>query len=847
MLKKIVQTVYKTIFFTNIIMRKRNKYQSLNLNFMKKMYNFLLLLFLAGTGFQSMAQINPGTNNLKHQWTFDDATGKDLVGKADGVPEGTATFTSKALSTVNGGFMSFSGTEIAINSYPEITTEVWFTPSGLNTTACNVLSYFGNTTGTLGTDYIFTSPSSCNRIRAAISCGNTTTPWSAENFVSQSGYIDDSKIHHMVATFSATTVTFFIDGVSLGSQEYTGSNALSAIGTQFAYLAKGGYSSDPTWKGLIHKYSLYDKVLTADEVLYLYQKGAEEQQVMATSVSNLVIDNHRPYANFNLTAANLINPITISVPEGITILNSEDNTITSLPANTKSVELRASWNTTTPVDGKITLTSGTSIVDLVIKSASDATCYTPLYADVQNLFEEFTGMYSLADFQGWGAKGVTDIIKDPANVYCGATSISVGDGVRIGTGSLDIKGGAATFLLPNTTYRVKLMVKTIGGTFQLGVDADPNVEFEIDTKGEWMALDTIFTTGATIGANMYFNNWACTGLIGYIDNFEIYIYNEPIITTSASAVSFDPETTLTSGFTVTSTNLTEDIILTAPKGITLASNILPAASIAQPVEVIWDGVTAINDFITLKSGNYTVKVLVKSLTASNTTCFNPLYTDRINIIPDPYLNDFANFSGWGQRSINSNPANVYCGSRSGLISGGSLDVLLTGLLMDNTSYRVKAMVKAASNTAQLGIYGWSVGLPDTVVRATLIGEWAPIDFVFTTGTLATNYGAFFNGSPGSYIDNWELYEMPANALSKVNNTSTKVFVLNGRIVADLNLNQTSNVEFAVYSVQGALISKEYFVADAGKTKRVLNVKTGSGVYVVKITVDGKSSYAKVLK
>ncbi len=813
---------------------------------MKKTYIFLCLLFVAGISFQSIAQTNPGTANLKHQWTFDDGTAKDVVGTVNGVLEGAATITGKALSTTAGGFMSFSGTEIAINSYPAITTEIWFTPSGTNGTACNILSYFGNTTGTLGTDYIFTSPSSCNRIRAAISTLEAAAPYNTENFVGKAGYIDDAKVHHMVTTFTATTVTFYIDGVLEGSQDYTGSNTLSAIGTQYAYLAKGGYSGDPVWKGLVHKYSLYDKALSADEVAYLFQKGAEEQPVITSSASSMVVDDNRAYSNFSIAAANLINPITVSAPAGITILNSEDNTITSLPATTKAIDLRAIWDTTTPVDGKITLTSGAIVVEMAVKSASAATCYTPLYTDVQNLFADFTGMYSLSDFQGWGAKGVSTVISDPANVYCGASSISVGDGISTQTGSLDIKGGVAAFLLPNTTYRVKMMVKTVGGTFHLGVDAGPNVEFTIDTKGEWMALDTVFTTGETLGANMYFNNWACTGLIAYVDNFEIYVYTEPIISTSTSAVSFDPETTLTSSFTVTSSNLAEDIVLTAPAGITLGSNILPAISTGAPVEVIWDGVTPVNGNIQLKSGSAIVNVLVKAITTSNTTCFTPLYADKVNIVPDPYLNDIANFGGWGARSINSDPAHVYCGSRSGLISGGSLDVVLTGLLKENTSYKMKAMIKATSTNVNFGIWGWG-GSKDTISHPTVLNEWVPIVLEFSTLVLGATHGAFFNNAPGSYIDNWELYEMGPSALPRINSSTTKIFVQNGRIVADFDLNQSSNVEFAVYSVQGALISNEMLVAGAGKNTRVLNAKTGSGVYVVKMTVNGKSSYSKVIK
>lgn len=197
---------------------------------------------VAGMSFQSFAQTNPGTANLKHQWTFDDETAKDDIGGADGTLTGAATISSKALNTSAGGHLVLPAATIGVNSYVAFSQEVWFTSSAGSNGGCTMLSYFGNTTGSFGTDYVFMSPASCNRCRAAISCGNTSAPWSAENGVNRTaGAIDDGKLHQMVTILDATSLTFYLDGVSLGSVTYTGSNAISAIGTQFAYLCKGGY------------------------------------------------------------------------------------------------------------------------------------------------------------------------------------------------------------------------------------------------------------------------------------------------------------------------------------------------------------------------------------------------------------------------------------------------------------------------------------------------------------------------------------------------------------------------------------------------------------------------------
>lgn len=142
--------------------------------------------------------------------------------------------------------------------------------------------------------------------------------------------------------------------------------------------------------------------------------------------------------------------------------------------------------------------------------------------------------------------------------------------------------------LAGTVYIKTSFFKTIGGDFHVGVDAGPNVEFNVDTNGEWAPFEFMFTTGATIGNNMYFNNCGCTGLTAYVDNFELYVAPDPIITTSISSKAFDPEYKEAT-FTVTSSNLSDDITINAPAGITVAPTTLPAESAGEEVTITWDG------------------------------------------------------------------------------------------------------------------------------------------------------------------------------------------------------------------------------------------------------------------
>jgi hypothetical protein len=836
--------------FEMVLKMKSNNYQlfTFNLFFMKKTYFFLCLLFALSISVHMTAQTDPGLTNLKHQWTFDDGTAKDVVGTADGTLQGAATISSKALVTTNGGYMTLPAADIAINSYPEVSAEAWFTPaSGVNT-GYTMLSFFGSTTGTVGTDYFTMSAARGDNVsRTTISCGDAASPWASEDGVNGTEY-DDGKLHHMVATLNATGITFFIDGVNVGTKAYARTqNVISAISTSLAYLAKGGYTGDPTWKGLIHKFSLYNKALSDAEVLYLFQKGAEAQPVITTTVSSLALDNGYPAEIFNVSSANLSSNITITAPAGISVLP------TTVTANQKDVPITVIYPGTEVISGNITLTSGSTVVNIPIKTASDLACYTPIYPEAlaTNLLGDLKGCNTMSGFGGWGTKDVSTIVTDPSNVYCGAGSIKVGNGTTTGSGSLDI--AMAGILQPNTAYRVKVMIKTIGGTFHLGVDAAPNVEKSIDTNGEWKPLEFTFVTGATLVASpvMYINNWACTGLQAYVDNYELYLSQDQSIVTSKPAVSFDPQSSKSVSFTVVGSNLNSDIVLTAPAGVTLSKSTLPATASGDTITVTYDGTSVINGNILLKCGSAETNVAVRALTTSNVACFTPLYSDRPNLVADSYLNDISGFGGWGAKTVVYTVDSVYCGSRCGAVIGsGSLDVTLGGKLVPNSIYKARAMVKTIGKF-QMGIYGQgNAELTDSIVTN---GVWKEFVFEFTTGaTPATAAGLYFNnwGLSGSrgYIDNWELYKKDTiSAVASVKDLFENVYVQNSKIVADFNANQASVCQLSVYTIQGALVSDEKFTALAGRNRKVVSANLSSGMYLVKMTQNGQYSFRKVIK
>lgn len=236
--------------------------------------NYLLPSILVLTVNLFAQGTDPGTANLTHSWTFEDGTANDYVGGANGTLMGGAFIEDGALLTANlNQWMAMPADVIELNAYPEVTLEAWFISVPQANTGFHMLVYFGNTVNTVGNDYYFFTPArQDDQSRAAISCGVVTSPWTGESGANGPEY-DDGELHHMVSTLTATEITLYIDGVLTGSSPLAANNSIAALSTAFAYLAKGGYDGDPTWQGLIPEFNIYNKALSADEVLFLSLRG----------------------------------------------------------------------------------------------------------------------------------------------------------------------------------------------------------------------------------------------------------------------------------------------------------------------------------------------------------------------------------------------------------------------------------------------------------------------------------------------------------------------------------------------------------------------------------------------
>jgi hypothetical protein len=220
-----------------------------------------------------VAQVDPGTDNITHWYSFDDGTANDQVGQAHGVVIGEAPISGGSLHIDSlTQWVELPGDLILALEYDAITVTTWFTPVDSANNGFHMVVYFGDSNESgLGSNGFFISPCRGDDVsRAALSCMEEAEPWTAENGVN-GPETNDGILHHMVVTIDDAELTFYVDGESMGTTELLGENALWNISQNYAYIGRGGFANDPVFLSSIHDVAIYNRVLTADEVLFLYQ------------------------------------------------------------------------------------------------------------------------------------------------------------------------------------------------------------------------------------------------------------------------------------------------------------------------------------------------------------------------------------------------------------------------------------------------------------------------------------------------------------------------------------------------------------------------------------------------
>jgi hypothetical protein len=252
-------------------------------------YLLPILLLLIGS---LVAQVDPGSANLIHLWTFEDGTANDLIGAAHGELLGNNIYVDNGdLVTVPNGdgvadsWVELPGYEIDIGgTCDEVAIAVWFTPDTANN-YWNSLWFFGDDGqgAGMGSDGMGFQPRrEDTKARFWFTTGNPSAPYNNEDGVDDVGnnYNNDT-LYHVVCQVNSLgdqgEIMMYHDAVLIGTTTLTADatagkdNCIYNISPNFARFCHSCYSGDTPWLGRLHEVAMFNKALSDEEVLYLFE------------------------------------------------------------------------------------------------------------------------------------------------------------------------------------------------------------------------------------------------------------------------------------------------------------------------------------------------------------------------------------------------------------------------------------------------------------------------------------------------------------------------------------------------------------------------------------------------
>ncbi|KQP53843.1 family 43 glycosylhydrolase [Agreia sp. Leaf283] len=197
------------------------------------------------------------------RYDFEDASGSvvsDVTGNGqDGTISGGATWADGSL-TFDGSDDYVDLPDNLLAGVTDVTVEadVWIDSAQ---SGAYFIYGLGNTISGAGNGYLFTSG---NGYRTSIATGN----WTTEQTVSQGSNLPRGQWAHLVYTLKGDTATIYLDGVAVGTATVTTDPGDIGGGITTAnYLGRSNYDADNTFRGKYREFAIYDRALSADEVL----------------------------------------------------------------------------------------------------------------------------------------------------------------------------------------------------------------------------------------------------------------------------------------------------------------------------------------------------------------------------------------------------------------------------------------------------------------------------------------------------------------------------------------------------------------------------------------------------
>jgi len=341
---------------------------------------------------------------------------------------------------------------------------------------------------------------------------STNYGWVDFNSGATTAWIDVAGWHFYTFTITPTTGKVYADGVL--KNEYTFANTVNGlfnVASELKYITFGGNQAwdwnDPDPAFSFDKLKIYSGALTTAQINSLIASDGLVAPVLTSSKSAVYFYDQHLAENIVVNGASLSNDITITAPAGIIV-----NPTSIVKTAAVDVPVTITWDGTTLVNGNITLTSGSKVVNIAVTSSSDAACFTPVYASGNMIADPTFSAPTLAlgGFSGWGPTAIVS-----KNTYCGKGTAYIRGSCWPDGGSLDrtLSTANGNALLPATTYRLRAMVNSkasVGKSFQFevqGVNAATSIFFLLPNTNGWKQIDTTFLTAATVSEHgIYFNS-----------------------------------------------------------------------------------------------------------------------------------------------------------------------------------------------------------------------------------------------------------------------------------------------------------------------------------------------------
>jgi hypothetical protein len=465
-------------------------------------------------------------------------------------------------------------------------------------------------------------------------------------------WVEGDGWHHYAFTITPTEGKVYADGNVINTFTFDNNvNGLFNVASELSYITLGGNQAwgwgDPDTPFSYDDITIFDAALTHGQVISLKQTGDINSVALNASKSVLYLDNILAVDSLVVDGINLTEDITITAPTAITV---DPTTIAKDAAS--GAKLTVTFDGSATIDDVITLTSGSTSVDVMIKAYDVSDCYTATYGEGNIVPDPTFARPELIGFGGWGSKGVTN---DPEFSYCGPHSGFVGNGEGACSGSLDVV--LSNKITAGTAYRIKARTLVPSGQAHIGfwnMDITPS-EFNTTLENEWEQMDFVIKPGANVdlgNVGMYLNSCGVDAPIAYIDNWEFYevpateagIYNISL-NVGGLDVKFDPATlTYTATVPYGTASVTPTVLTVDPDATYVGGD---------AVDISADGTGTSTIVVTARDGSTTGETYTVTYAWNTDATLGELSTYDGNLIPafNPTVYEYTLYANYGVSTV----------------------------------------------------------------------------------------------------------------------------------------------------------------------------------------------------